>query len=86
MPISENEKKQIIKAAGEVARAAQEAQNELHKQKGKYGEGVISAAMQKIEKKPAPANQRPPNLQPARPFASNVKTVQTEDPTTPPSK
>ena len=81
-----NKKKQIIKAAGEVARAAQEAQNELHKQKGKYGEGVITAAMQKIEKKPAPANQQPPNLQPVNTFASDTKAVQTVDPTSPPSK
>ena len=73
-----NKKKQIIKAAGEVARAAQEAQNELHKQKGKYGEGVITAAMQKIEKRPT--NQQTPNLQPARSFAS-----ETENPTKQPS-
>lgn len=79
-------KKEIYRAAGEVAAAAKSAQAELNAQRGKHGERIVTAAVGKISREQIPQTEKPANgnLQPANGFASETKAAKLADPTKPP--
>lgn len=73
-------KVQIIKAGGEVVKAAKDAQNERQAQYKKHGDrGAVDAAIAKVEGK-----KQQQNMKPAQQFAAETQQVKPSDPTNPP--